>query len=558
MKRFFLLFSALLLISLSAIRAQTLESAKKFIYYERFQSAKAELEKLVASNPGAEEPLYWLGRSMVAPDDRTEKDIQAAKSLYLAFLEKNPNSSLILAGVGHMELLEGKTRDARSHFETAISLSQAKNASVLNAVGFANGNPDSKNGDAAYAIDKLKLATQLKGMKDPDVWINLGDAYRKFADGGNAILSYQRALDLDPNYARAPHHIGRVYESQGVSQKDIFLKYYQEAIQKDAKYAPVYSSLFNFYYENDPQEAHHYLNKMLEHSDKDEKACYYKALIEYRQSKFKEAISQAEKCISEESDHVYPNVYGVIALAYNRLGDSLKTKENFEVYFRRQKPEKIGSGDYVIYATNLLKFPGMEQEAGRWIEKAVSMDSIEANKVNYLKSIATAYESRKQFKEAAGWYSKVLMVKAAFGKTDLYNAGYNFYRSGSYNEAIDVFNKYVNKYPDDMFGYYMIAKSNAGIDTSGTLGLAVPSYEKAIEIGQKDSLKNKDKLLPAYRYLIEYYYNVRKSRDTSLIYIEKAISLAPEDEELKANRDFILKNSDPAARRRSPQPKANR
>jgi hypothetical protein len=63
-----------------------------------------------------------------------------------------------MAGIGHVELLEGKIQDARNHFEAAISLSQGKNIAVLNAIGFANGNPDSKNGDAKYAIDKLKQA----------------------------------------------------------------------------------------------------------------------------------------------------------------------------------------------------------------------------------------------------------------------------------------------------------------------------------------------------------------------------------------------------------------
>ena len=52
----------------------------------------------------------------------------------------NSNNPLLLAGMGHIELLEGKTQDARNRFETAISLSQGKNVAVLNAVGFANVN----------------------------------------------------------------------------------------------------------------------------------------------------------------------------------------------------------------------------------------------------------------------------------------------------------------------------------------------------------------------------------------------------------------------------------
>ena len=55
-----------------------------------------------------------------------------------------------MAGIGHIELIEGKKQDARNHFEAAVSLSQGKNIAVLNAIGFANGNPDQKNGDAAY------------------------------------------------------------------------------------------------------------------------------------------------------------------------------------------------------------------------------------------------------------------------------------------------------------------------------------------------------------------------------------------------------------------------
>lgn len=536
----------------SSLRAQSLEGGRKLMYHERFKSAKTELEKFVASNPENEEGLYWLGQCMIATADHTESDVAAAKTLYLSFLDKKPNSPLILAGVGHMELLEGKTRDARSHFETAISLSQAKNAAVLNAIGFANGNPDAMNGDPAYAIDKLKLATQLKGMKDPDVYINLGDAYRNFADGGNAILAYQEALRVDPNYARAPYRIGKVYESQGVNQKDIFLRYYEEAEKKDPRYAPVYAALFNYYYDYDPDKAAVYLHKWIEHSDKEPKFCYYKALLEYRHSKFLEAVREAEKCIREEAPKVYPNIYGLLALAFNRIGDSMKTKEYFEEYFRRQSPEKIGSGDYAIYATNLLKFPGMEAEAGNWIEKALMLDSVEANKVNYLKSMAVAYEGRKQFREAADWYARVLVVKPSFGKTDLYNTGFNYFRSGSFAEAINIFNRYVDKFPEDMYGYYMIAKSNAGIDTTSALGLAAPYYELAIQKGQADSLKNKDKLLVAYKYLTEYYYNIRKSRDTALVYIDKALLLTPEDEELGKVRE-VIQTVDPVTRKKVSQ-----
>ena len=127
----------------------------------------------------------------------------------------------------------------------------------------ANGNPESKNGDAAYAIEKLKLATQVKKFKDPEVYANLGDAYRKFADGGNAVLSYQAALGLDPNYARALYRTGKVYQTQGVSQEPIYLKYYEDALAKDPIYAPVFENYYKYYYESNVSRSAEYLENWL-------------------------------------------------------------------------------------------------------------------------------------------------------------------------------------------------------------------------------------------------------------------------------------------------------
>ena len=181
------------------LNAQTLDQGKKFIYYEKYNSAKDVFQKIVSADPKNEEAIYWLGQSMIRSEEASVKDISAAKALYQTTLNSS-SSNLIMAGIGHIELLEGKIQDARNHFEAAISLSQGKNISVLNAIGFANGNPDVKNGDPAFAVEKLKQATLLKKFNDPDVYVNLGDAYRRIGDGGMAISAYQSALLIDPSF----------------------------------------------------------------------------------------------------------------------------------------------------------------------------------------------------------------------------------------------------------------------------------------------------------------------------------------------------------------------
>ena len=159
-----LMVTVLLMANLS--KAQSIEEGREFLYYEKFISAKNVFQKLVDANPNNIDAVYWLGQTLIAPQD--DKDIAGAKALYQKTLMANSNSPLLIAGMGHIQLLEGNTQDARNQFETAISLSQGKNVAVLNAVGFANADYDSKLGDAGYAIEKLKQAVAIKaGSKEP-------------------------------------------------------------------------------------------------------------------------------------------------------------------------------------------------------------------------------------------------------------------------------------------------------------------------------------------------------------------------------------------------------
>jgi len=538
-----IMFLALLL-SANFIFAQSLDEGKSFMYYERYKSAKDVFQKLLAANPNNEEAAYWLGQAYIAPDDRSEKDLADAKALYQSKLTTNPNSPLLIAGMGHIELIEGKKEDARRRFETAISLSQGKSIPVLNAIGFANGNPDSKNGDAAYAVDKLKLATQIKKFNDPDVYANLGDAYRKFADGGNAIQAYEAALAINPKYARATYRIGKVYQTQGPQQESIFMKYYNDAIAMDPKYAPVYNNLFSYFYETNVGRAAEYLDKWLANSDDDPKACYYRASVKYAQGLFNEAISKADECITAGGATPYANLYGLKALSYNRLKDSLNAKNSFEEYFKRQAPEKIGGGDYAAYATVLLKFPGSETKAEELIAQAVKLDTVIVNHAAYYKLLGQAFEAQKNTIKAAEYYGKVVAVKKAYSNVDLFNAGYNYYINNAFDSSNKFFNMYVAKFPSDILGYYMLGNAAAVIDSTGALGTAVPYYQKTVEIGEADPTKPnaKSRLMNAYKFFVGYYYNAKKNRDSALAYVDKALALDPTDASMISNKEFISKN----------------
>src|SRR6201996_8972967 len=208
---------------------QSVDQGKKFLYYQRYKSAKDVFDKLLASNPNNIEAVYYEGQTLLAM-----KDSVGAQDLYSKALQTNGNAPLLLAGMGNVELRLGKTTDARQHFETAISLSKGKDISVLNAV--ADANIDAHAGDAAYAIEKLNQATQVKNFNSAETYVLMGDAYRKLIDGGNAVTAYNKALTIDPNLAEAKYKIGKIYETQ--NNKEFFLPAFEAAITMDPNYAP--------------------------------------------------------------------------------------------------------------------------------------------------------------------------------------------------------------------------------------------------------------------------------------------------------------------------------
>lgn len=532
------------------VKAQTIEDGKKFMYYEKYISAKDVFQKLLAANPNNTDAAYWLGQSMILTHDN--RDIPGAKEIYRKTLEANSNNALLTAGMGHIELLEGKSQDARNRFETAISLSQGKSIPVLNAIGAANASFDNKNGDAAYAIEKLKLATTLKGFKDPETYCLLGDAYRKVTDGGSAQRAYESALTIVSNYARAKYRIGRIYQTQGKEQADIYMQYYNDAIAMDPNYTPVYYNLYELLYKTNIAKSAEYLEKYLTLMGADEpQACYYRATIKFAQGLFAESITQAEGCITSAGAAADPRLHGLIGYTKDKLGDSTGAKAAFEKFFQLEKPENLGPTDYSTYAKILLKFPGNEALAGTYMNKAVDADSTEAGKIELIKSVATGFETQKKFADAAEWYKKILGIKKNVGKSDIFNAAYNYYKGGNYQAAAETWAMYTAKYPEETYGYYMTGMAQNKIDTSFALSLAVPSYQKVIDLGEAqwatDSVKVKTHLLNAYKFFIQYSWNGKKDAKAAVEYCDKYLLKDPNDTEVQGYRTaFISMMNKPA------------
>ena len=528
----------------SNLFSQTVDQGKKFLYYERYKSARESFEKILAANPNNIDAIYWLGQTMLE-----EKDSIAAKNLYQKTLVANGNAPLILAGMGQIELMEGKANDARQRFETAINLTKGKDVAVLNAVGRAN--IYARSGDANYALEKLNQATQIKGFKDPETYILIGDAYRKLVDGGNAVIAYNKALSLDNRLAAAKNRIGKIYLTQ--KNPEYFLPAFKEAIELDPAYTPAYYELFYYYYFRDVNEAAGYLDKYIANMDQGPQMEYLKTDFTYAKGDFAGARTRAQQLIQQFGDKVNPRMYRMVAYTSDTLGDMTTAKEAMNTFLAKADPEDIKPEDYEELANINAKIPGSESEAFGSLQMAVERDTVVENKVKYIVKAAALAKKLGNRKEEANWLGIAYQMDKNPTQTDLYNWGMAHYQAANYATADSIFcNVYESTYPNEIYGYLWCARSKQAQDTTMEKGLAVDAYktlaEKAMQI---DSAKFKTQAIQANFYLVQYYNDIKKDRATAISYTDKVLGIDPGNADAIRIKDILSKANRPAP----PKPK---
>ena len=417
-------------------------------------------------------------------------------------------------------------------------LSKGKDVAVLNAIGKAN---LEKAGDAAYAIEKLKMATQIKGFKEPDVYITMGDAYRKLLDGGGAVSSYQNALTVDPKYAAAKYKIAKVYLTQGNDQKDVFLRNFDEAIAMDPNYAPAYYDLYVYYFLRDVNKSTTYFNQYKPLADKGPALDYEEASLKFASGDFKGAIAKADELLVSQGANADNRLYRLKGYSYDKMGDSLNAVKELETFFEKATPDQIIPDNYLTLAINSAKFPERQEKVDKYFQMAIDADTSVPNKIDYTRRAAEFFKKAGNQPKAAEWYTKVLYINPNPGKVDIYNAGIENFRVPEYQRADSIFKMYKTKFPDEVYGHYWSFRSLSAIDSTMEAGLAIPDCMKFIEIAENDKVKNKNTLITAYGYMAGYNANIKKDFATAISYLDKIIVVDPTNPDAVKNKEILQK-----------------
>jgi len=281
-------------VTVSFASAQTLAEGLKAVYYEKYKTAGDIFRKLVAANPADADANYWLGQVAISQPNR---DLELAKSIYTKALVATNQNPLIVVGMGHVELMEGKATESKAHFTAALAATNNKKGGdpkILTAVGRANADGDSKTGEVEFAIEKLNTAAKLD-LKDPGIFVLEGISHLKRGReyGGDAKRAFEAALERDPRYAQAKYRIARIFMSQ--NNKELFLPMLEEAAQMDPAYGPAWLALYDYYAERDVNKATDYMEKYLAVADKDCETDFFYADYLFRAGKYQESLAKAKE-----------------------------------------------------------------------------------------------------------------------------------------------------------------------------------------------------------------------------------------------------------------------
>ena len=523
-KTFILLLPALLIFN--AANSQTIDEAKKQLYYQNFETAKNILQSVIKQNDASPDAWYWLGEIYLQ-----EKNIDSAKKILEnkvgqlsaenSSLKQNP---LIFIGWAHLLLDSGLKQQAREQMVKVLEATKYKDPAALLAV--ANANINSKNGDSLWAVELLEKAVK-RDKKNPEIYTALGDAYRKIVDGSNAILSYNKALQINPSYAEAMFKKGRIYKTQ--KNVEIYLDRFSKAIQADSMYTPALYELYYYYYFTDVVKAKQFLTKYIANSEPSPKHAYMIADLDYVSQNWNLAIKEAKDILTQEGSSAQPRLYKMVAYSQAALGDSSTALNNMNLYFEKQNDSSMVAKDFEMKATLLEHVNPDKSLAIEWYKKALGLVQDKVESVSYMINVADLQKQLGNSNREAEWRGKIYKLKESPTNLDIYKWGMALYLGKNYLKADSVFAIYEEKYPDQVHGYLWRARSNALIDTNMEKGLAVPHYLGLVNIISKDTAKNKQLLVSTFEYLGAYEANTTKDYTASLGYYDKVLELDPEN-----------------------------
>lgn len=519
---------ALMFAALFAVQVLTAQLAEgiKLLNYDKHHTARETFQKLYDANSKDPKTIYWLGQAHLAGNgiEVTKEDIAAAKAVYQKGLQEIGSDPWLLVGMGHVEIREGgDLNSAKQKFEQAITATtplKGRNkgkpsAEILNAIGRANADGGSTMGDPTYGIDKLKLASTID-LTSADIFVNMGISYRKTGgeNGGDAVKAFQEAITRDPKNAQAMFQIGKIYQTQ--NNKEMFEQFFFNAIAADPAFPPVYYALYEYYANRDVTKAKDFLDKYVANADKDPRNELYLADYLFRAGRYDESLAKATEIEAAIGLKKLPKLGVVYAYNYDRKGDSIQAKKYIDEFLATAPKEEINISDYELGVKIATKFPGAEAQASGYIEKALELDTVKANRIALMSAAAELFGQAKAYGEQLKWMKRQMEFKGTMTEADHYRLTAAAFNAKVYPQTIEYAKSYMVAFPDKPQPYSFYKRAAMLVSSDSTVIIGHLDYlDSVYSVVNKEKYKKSIFVNQYFRlvYYVTKFNNLKKSPD---------------------------------------------
>ncbi len=266
---------------------------------------------------------------------------------------------------------------------------------------------------------------------------NLGNSYNAIGDTNQAMLSLERAVEINPTLAESRMNLGNIYLDK--DRINDAIEEYNAALEIDPDNAKMHNNLGNAYTKRGRlNEAISQFTLSIELDPDFTEAYKNLANVYCEQERFEQAASQLKRALNLEPRD--PNLYRQLGDVYSRMGD---------------------------YETAILQY-----------KKALE---IKRNLAEAHYGLAICYNKLGLFDNEIQEYKNALSVKPDMTAA-LTSLGNAYFKKQDYDTAIEFYKKAVRTAPEDSTIRYNLG---AAYSNKGQYEQAVPEYKKAIETDPK-------------------------------------------------------------------------
>ena len=394
--------------------------------------------------------------------------------------------------------------------------------------------------DTANAKVYANYALEATKRKYAPAYLLLGDIEAVSDNGGEAAAQYEQAIYVDPKNPDAYYKYANVYRKispRGAVAKLEELRAQRPDIAVDALAGRIY------YMSNE-------FDKALAAYDKADKSqMEERDLSDYAMAAFFKAQNQKSLDIAK---------YGLTRkprhAAFNRLAffnsTELKKYDDALMYadrlFNQSDSAKFSYYDYTYYG-NALSGAKQPDKAIEMYKKALEQEDMDnkAKRAGVIKQLSDAYLEKEDYPNAIKHYEEYLQnVEKATANDIATLASLHMQHANSLQDAeakkaaflkadgvyADLEKKFENAVE---YANFMRARVNSQLDPDSKQALALPYYQKLIELieprAEKDATE-RARIIESYRYMIAYNFIVKEDKQAAKGYAEKLIAIDPEND----------------------------